>query len=495
MIQPTLSPVRQVEFPPARPAFRLPLRMLTASVVVASVMCLPGVVPAQDAEPPSQPPPAADEEAPTAPEKVEVDPVAADEEIAARLTRILEASERIESPRVRVEEGIAFLSGTTTDDEFRTWAGDVARNTQDVVAVVNRIEVVAGPIWDLSPARAEIRTLVRQTVQATPLIALGAALLVLTWFASKLAVRIAGHVFERRLTNRLLRQVATRAVAIPVFLLGVYLVLRVSGLTQMAATVVGGTGLVGLILGIAFRDIAENFLASILISVQRPFAIGDLIEVEGHRGFVQSVTTRGTLLMTLDGNHVQLPNSTIYKAVIQNFTANPLLRLNFVVGVGYDDSMTEAQEVALQVLREHPVILDDPEPLVLVEELGAATVNLHVYFWIDGQAHSPLKARSSVIRLVKRAFEKTGISMPDEAREVVFPQGVPIGSGETDETPPERRRPVSQGNGREDAIASAAEGGLASEAAEISEQAEHSRRPDEGENLLEDEPQATPSGR
>src|SRR5690606_4554593 len=160
---------------------------------------------------------------------------------------------------------------------------------------------------------------------ALPMIGVVFFFLLLTWLAARVAVWLAGRIFERRMTNRLLRQVAARAVAIPVFLLGLYLILRVSGLTQMAATVVGGTGLLGLVLGIAFRDIAENFLASILISIQRPFAIGDLIEVEGQQGFVQSVTTRGTLLMTLSGNHVQLPNSMIYKAVIRNFTANPSL--------------------------------------------------------------------------------------------------------------------------------------------------------------------------
>ena len=430
---------------------------------------------------------------PTAPEQqVDVDPLAADHEIEERLQRILMATERFEDTEIQVQEGVVFLSGSTSKEEFRTWAGDLASNTQDVVAVVNRIVVDEGPIWDLSPAWAEIRRLIRETVQVIPLMGLAILLLIATWFASSLAMNLAGWLLERRMSNKLLRQVATRAVAVPVFLMGLYLILRISGLTQMAATVLGGTGLIGLIVGIAFRDIAENFLASVLISIQRPFSIGDLIEVDGHHGFVQSVTTRGTLLMTLDGNHVQIPNATIYKAVIHNFTANPAIRLNFVVGIGYDDSVALAQEVALNVLHDHPIVLEDPEPLVLVDKLGAATVNLDVYFWINGHEHSAVKGRSSVIRLVKRSFEKSGISMPDEAREVVFPNGVPVDiPGENGRLADTRQagseRAVAERNKRDDEVANEAEGNLASEAAEIHQQAEQSRRPDEGANLLANE--------
>jgi len=463
---------------------------LTALLAIA----WPVTVVAQDTTPESPETTDSEEEAPTAPVKVDVEPVADDVDISDRLTRILEATERFEDPEVDVDEGVVFLSGRTKKEEFRTWAGDLARNTESVVAVVNRIEVVAGSVWDLTPAWNELRKMARKTVQTAPLILLAIVLLVVTWFAAKLAVRFAGWAFRNSIPNGLLRQVATRAVAIPVFLMGLYLVLRISGLTQMAATVVGGTGLIGLVIGIAFRDIAENFLASVLISMQRPFAIGDLVEIEQHKGFVQSVTTRGTLLMTLDGNHVQIPNSTIYKTVIYNFTANPSLRLNFIVGIGYEDSVTEAQEVALRVLTDHPAVLSDPEPLVLVEELGAATVNLHVYFWINGHEHSALKARSSVVRLVKRAFEKAGISMPDESREVVFPKGVPVNmlengkqaSAIAPEPSDDRRHDRSH---EDDQVSTTAEGNLTSEASEINEQAERSRRPDEGANLLEDEPE------
>ena len=76
-------------------------------------------------------------------------------------------------------------------------------------------------------------------------------------------------------------------------------------------------------------------------------------------------------------------------------------------------------------MRAHPAVLGDPEPLVLIDRLGAATINLRAYFWYDGTTHNGFKVRSALIRRVKRAFQEQGISMPDEAREVVFPRGCP----------------------------------------------------------------------
>ena len=201
-------------------------------------------------------------------------------------------------------------------------------------------------------------------------------ILIVTWLIAKLASLLARHVFSRRVASPLLLTVVARAFSIPVFLLGVYFILQVAGLTRLALTVLGGTGLAGIIIGFAFRDIAENFLASLLLSVRNPFRGGDLVEVAGHTGIVQNLNTRSTILLTLDGSHVQIPNATVYKSTIENFSSNPTRRANFTVGIGYESSASKAQKLITEVLREHPAVLDAPEPLVLVEELGAATVNL-----------------------------------------------------------------------------------------------------------------------
>lgn len=441
----------------------------------------------REAAPPDTVIPLSDESHASQPSgEVEVSPVAEDSEIAARLERILNATEWYDDPTVTAEEGVVFLEGTADLQEQRDWAGQLARNTQDVVAVVNRMQVRERSLWDFGPAWMELRSLFGEAIQSVPLLLAGLLLLVMTWLAAGLVTWIAGRLMRERIESALLRRVAVRALTVPAWILGLYLVLRVAGLTQMAVTVIGGTGLIGLVVGIAFRDIAENFLASILISTQRPFRAGDLVRVGEHQGFVQCVTTRGTTLMTLQGNHVQVPNSTIYKSTIVNYTANPKLLINFLVGIDYGDSVSQAQEVVLDVLRGHPAVLPDPEPLVLVEELGPSTVNLRVQFWINGHEHSQYKVRSSLVRLTKRAIERAGLTMPDESREVIFPNGVPVTlsdaeSGKTDRKPNQDTRRRSSEN---DEVALRAEGGLSSERDEIAEQARSSRQPDTSTNLL-----------
>ncbi|RMF39702.1 MAG: BON domain-containing protein, partial [Planctomycetota bacterium] len=352
----------------------------------------------QQDETPAAVQPADAGEKPEAPEKVDVQPVARDDQIANRLQEILEATQWFSSPSVQVKNGVVFLGGQAAEQDYRRWATELAQNTQDVVAVVNRMTVRQRPLLDLSPAVAELRDFAAGTIQILPLLAIGIVILLLSWWGAVGMRSFAEWGLQRRIGNPLLRNVVSNVLMLPVLLLGVYLVLRMSGLTQLALTVLGGTGIAGLVVGIAFRDIAENFLASILISLRSPFRLGDQIQVDQYHGYVRRLSTRGTLLMTLDGNHVMIPNSIIYKSVVANFTANPNRRLHFTIGIGYDDSVAKVQEIIKRVLQEHPLVLDDPEPRVIVHELGAATVNIRVYFWIDASRMNPEAARSSVMR-------------------------------------------------------------------------------------------------
>jgi small conductance mechanosensitive channel len=455
-----------------------------------------------EADAPPAPPSAPDEAPAAAPDKVDVRPFNADEQIAARLERILKATPWFESPEVHVEEGVVFLRGRAHTTANKDWAGQVATKTQDVVAVVNLLEVIEKSAWDFTPAWEEVRRMGRLTIQSLPGVAMATVVLIATWFATRLAARAARHASARRVRSPLLRDVIGKGIAIPVLLMGLYLAMQMSGLTRLAATVLGGTGIIGLVLGIAFRDIAENFLASILISIQRPFLPGDLVLVADQQGYVQKVTSRGTVIMTLEGNHVQVPNSTIYKSIIRNFTANPNTRLDFVVGLAYQDDLAAAQEEIRRVLVDHEAVLTDPEPLVLVEELALAPpmVRLHAYFWINAREHSALKVRSALLRLAKSALQGNGFLMPDLPR-VASPKPSTESSSQSHDgnsasklASPGPKNPVDQGPNpqevgpakrtQESTPSTAAEGELRSEKAELEVQAARSRELESGANLL-----------
>lgn len=419
---------------------------------------------------------------PDYPGKVEVQAAVNDDEIRQRIADILKTTGWFGAPKVTVQDGIVFLKGTTENDESKQWAGDLAKNTEGVVAVVNQIEVTPTTVWDFDPTFQVLNDLARRLLRSLPLLVVAVVVIGISWILARLTVNVLRRGLLGRSLSRLLREVLARAGGVLVMLAGLYLVLRIAGLTQLALTVVGGTGLIGLVLGIAFRDITENFLASLFLSFQQPFREGDLVEVANVTGYVQRLTSRTTVLMTLDGNQVQIPNSTIFKSTIRNFTSNPNRREDFVVGIGYDDSIPFAQEVALKVLAEHPAVLNEPEPLVLVDNLGPSTVNLRVYFWLDGGQHSWLKVKSSVIRLIKRAFQDSGISLPDEARELIFPHGVPVHMMESKGAVEPASPALAKSSAETEVVSTKAEAGLQSEAKEIKEQARRSWTP--GENLL-----------
>ena len=162
---------------------------------------------------------------------------------------------------------------------------------------------------------------------------------------------------------------AVRVIAISVFTLGLYFVLQFSNLTRLALTILGGTGIVGLALGFAFRDIAENFLASLVLSLRNPFRTGDYISVDGTEGIIQNLNARTTVLLMLDGNYIQIPNATVFKNKITNYSSNPYRRSEFMVGIGYECSIGEAQDLMLKVLMTYSAVLPSPEPLVLVDQL------------------------------------------------------------------------------------------------------------------------------
>jgi len=479
------------------PARRMPLscyNLFLKAVLLSSVCCmLTSKVMAQEpvgkaGEVQKLTAPAKEELSP-APAKVDVKPVAHDEEIRKRLQSVLDATDWFTDPQVRVEEGVVFLNGKVESNELKKWAGDLAHNTQDVVAVANRLEVTERSVWDFRQARSGMMVLLREFIRALPFIVFGLLILALSVGSAMLTIRGVQALLRPRIRTKLLKNVIARAAGGLVVLCGVYLILRVSGLTQLALTLVGGTGLIGLIVGIAFRDITENFLASIFLSMQPPFETGDLVEITGVTGYLQQLNMRTTILMTLDGNLVQIPNANVYKSTLSNFTTNANRREDFVVGIGYDDAINEAQEIARKVLADHPAVLKDPEPAVLADSLGRSTVNLRVYFWINGREYSWLKVRSSVIRLVKRAFQEHGISMPDEAREVVFPQGVPVTMLEgipahVHGATPGQQLPAEPRHEELDVASTKAEAGLYSEATVIEEQARQAQPLKEGENLL-----------
>lgn len=458
-------------------------RFLLAIVAAA---CLETQLLAQ-AAPVANPPTTAPATTPPAPQKVVVDPVANDDQIAKRLEKILIATEWFEKPRVEAKQGVVFLYGTAETDEYKNWAGTVVQNTEDVVAVVNKMGVKRPTLWNFGPALRGIGDLWRSLLRSLPFVGVGALILAVSFWLARVIKPIIEKLLATQINIPLLRDLIARICSIIVIITGLYLTMSVSGTTQLALTLLGGTGLIGLVLGIAFKDITENFLASIFLSMQRPFQTGDLVEIVNIQGYVQRLTVRSTIVVTVDGNYVQIPNAIVYKNTIRNFTNNPNRRDDFEVFLPHDKSITLAQETAMTVLNQHPDVLKKPEALVLVEKMTTTTINLRIYYWTDCIQHNQQAVRSSVIRLIKHAFYDAKLLNLAGPSEIVFPREIPIrllhredsrrngGNGHAKQCPDEGEKPQP--------VRTAAEKST-NEAEQIQEQAEQSRTVESNVNLL-----------
>lgn len=317
-------------------------------------------------------------------------------------------------------------------------------------------------------------------VDKLPSMLLGIAIFILFFCLSKPIARVISQPFSSTTSNNLIQVVIRRTLSLLIILLGLYVLLRLAGLTQFAVALLSGTGVLGLIVGFAFKDIAENFLSSLLLSMQKPFKLGDIIEVQGYLGVVKKMTSRATTLVDFNGDHIQLPNASIYKNAIRNLTANPNMRGSFEIGIGYDAQVAQAQSIALHLMTTHMAVLDEPEPQVLVSTLGASTYNLGVYFWVNGEVHSQLKVASILMSRLVEAYLSAGISMPDAARERILlfaPEDSASDKVSTKKTakPSKQFTPEKAHLENED---------TSSDHAQIRQQAAQARDPEEGANIL-----------
>ncbi len=208
------------------------------------------------------------------------------------------------------------------------------------------------------------------------------------------------------------------------------------GAGALLGAVLGGAGVVGVALGFAMRDTIENYVASLMLSLRQPFRANDHVLIDDLEGRVIRLTSRATVLMTLDGNHLRIPNSTVFKAVIVNFTRNPQRRFDFELGIDADDDAGAARKLGVEILGGLDFVLDNPPPSARVEQVGDSNIVIKYLGWIDQREADWHKARSQAIPAVKDALEQAGFALPEPIYRLKFDAGtqLPIGSAELTET-------------------------------------------------------------
>ena len=243
---------------------------------------------------------------------------------------------------------------------------------------------------------------------------LGLVILLMAWGFSALARKLilkGTRKFDA--VDESVGKILSGVVRTIIWLFAALIILDLLGInTASILTVLGAAGLA---VGLAMKDSLSNIAAGLMLLFLRPYKLGDYIDCGSVSGTIREIGLFTTTFTTPDGLFIAAPNSVLFGAPIKNYSRNPRRRADITVGIAYGDSLSQGMQVLLKLMREHPLILQDPAPEVLVSELADSSVNLTLRFWTENKDY--WEAYWSVKAQLKDALEGAGLNIP-------FPQRV-----------------------------------------------------------------------
>lgn len=346
-----------------------------------------------------------------------------DEAIAERLSVIFAEIPALDSVDVAVRGGVVFLTGEVAGEPSAERAVSIAQRVAGVVTVEDGIKRTLDIEGNVSPFVDDVEAFFSRLARSWPVYAI-----VLAVF---LVIIVLGHAlaswsgFWNRVTpNPFLARLLSQTVRVFTFALAVFIALGLLGATALLGALAGVAGIVGLALGFAVRDTIENYIASILLSVRQPFRARDHVVINEREGIVVRLTSRATVLMTLDGNHLRIPNAEVFKGVILNYTRNPERRFEFDLGVDAEDDPVAAMDAGLKAIAALDFVLTDPAPDASIVKVGDSSIVLKFTGWVDQTDTDFLKARSLAIRAAKGVIEEEGFTLPEPIYRLRFDEPV-----------------------------------------------------------------------
>lgn len=259
-------------------------------------------------------------------------------------------------------------------------------------------------------------------LQRLPYLIVASMIFLLFWGLSSLFKKAVKKILgeENRYKHNLVIVVRRLGSALILFLgFMLAMVVALPGFTP--TKLIGALGIGSVAIGFAFKDIFQNLLSGILLLLSEPFRIGDQIVVNNYEGTVESIQIRATIIRTYDGRRVVIPNSEIYTSAVTVNTAYPMRRLEFSVGIGYDDDIDLAKKVINRCLTTAQSVSKKAEPSIVVTELGESTIKIKVRWYIDnGTQANKMASIDEVITLVKQELTQAGVDIPYPIQQLIY---------------------------------------------------------------------------
>jgi small conductance mechanosensitive channel len=380
-------------------------------LIAALLLCLGVPVSGQTASEPAVAAPDPAEAAASRPIDIAALNETSDQAVAEGLRDIFAQVEGLGEVAVAVRSGVVTLSGTVRSQADRQKAEAIAVRVSGVVSVQNSIDRTFEVDGNVSPVFLSFDD-IRALIRSLPLF--GVAFLI------AIVIAALGHLLARQgwlwqwvAPNAFLADLIAGAIRVAAVIAGVVAALRVLDATGLLNLVIGSAGIIGIALGFAVRDTVDNYVSSLMLSLRQPFRANDHVMIDDREGRVIRLTSRATVLMTLDGNHLRIPNATVFKANLLNYTRNPQRRFEFDLGVSSDGDPIGAMQEGVDAMRALPFVLDDPKSHAVIHTVGESSIVLRFFGWVDQRDTDFAKGRSLAIQAAKQAVEQAGYELPE----------------------------------------------------------------------------------
>ena len=342
-----------------------------------------------------------------------------DSGIAVRLREILVALGDFEDVTVMSDDGVVTLRGTVTKSEDATRVEGLAQRIVGVVAVRNELTETAEIARRLDPAFERFQARIEQFITFLPIALIGIVVFVVINLAGLAFARLR-QPWDRLAPNSFIAEIYRQIVRIAFGIGALVIALDIMNATALLSTILGAAGIIGLALGFAVRDTVENFIASVMLSIRQPFQPNDVIEINGDQGKVIRLTSRATILLSFDGNHIRVPNAIVFKSRLVNFSRHADRRFMFQLLVDRDCDLQAARALIEKTVQDLPFTLAEPAAQTWIEDINPAGVNMTVTGWVNQSATSIALAKGEAIRHVKAAMATASISLPDSSQAVIL---------------------------------------------------------------------------
>lgn len=260
-------------------------------------------------------------------------------------------------------------------------------------------------------------------VLMVPNLAAAVLILVAFWIAARLLSNLVARVLKRTTHYVEINRLLSRLVFVAVMATGTFIALGVLQLDKTVTSLVAGAGILTLVAGLAFQDLASNFIAGLLLQLRQPFRAGALVKTNDYYGTVERINLRATVIRTLTGQRVYIPNKDVFNQPIENFSVYGRRRIDLPVGISYGDDLERAKGIAIAAVEQVPGREPDQPVELFYEGFGDSSINFVVRFWIPfAKEPDYLEARSEAVRRIKKAFDEQGVTIPFPIRTLDFSQ-------------------------------------------------------------------------